>query len=171
MDSGDMLAQREFAIESADNAGTLHDKLAVFGGDLLVDVVRQIEEGVEARIAQDHALAVEVRKLTKDDGCIDWSLPAEEIRNRVRAFNPWPSCYTEAPSGSSDVLKVLAVQVEDRSGEPGTVIECAGAGPLVACGSQALRLTEVQPQGRSVMSGSAYLNGRKIAVGDRLGSA
>lgn len=168
MDSGDMFAQREFVVDADDTAGMLHDKLAVFGGDLLLEVIGQIREGKETRTPQDHAEAVEVRKLSKEDGRIDWSLPAAEIRNRVRAFNPWPSCFTEAPAGSGDVLKILAVQVEDRSGEPGEVLECAGEGALIACGEQALRLVEVQPQGRKVMNGKAYLNGRKVAVGDQL---
>ncbi|MFC1467139.1 methionyl-tRNA formyltransferase [Verrucomicrobiota bacterium] len=168
MDAGDMLAQKDFVIEPDDTAGILHDKLAVFGGDMLLEVIAQVREGAEVRTPQDHSQAVEVRKLTKHDGHIDWSLPAEEVRNRVRAFNPWPSCFTEAPAGSGDVLKVLAVQVEDVAGAPGEVLACDGDGPLIACGDRAVRLVGVQPQGRKVMNGKAYLNGRKIAVGDRL---
>jgi methionyl-tRNA formyltransferase len=166
MDAGDMLAQREFAIASEDTAGSLHDSLAVFGGELLLDVMGQIRAGSEVRTAQDHSRAVEVSKLHKEDGRIDWSLPAAEIRNRVRAFNPWPSCFVDMPGG--EVLKVLRVSVEEVSGRPGEVVACDGAGPLVACGSGALRLIEVQPQGRNPMDGRAFLNGRKLASGDFL---
>lgn len=168
MDSGDMLAQSEFVISDEDTAGSLHDSLSFFGGDLLVGVVDQIRAGAEERKPQDHSLAVEVGKFSKADGDIDWSLSADVIRNRVRAFNPWPSCFTAAPAGSGDVLKILSVRVEESTGKAGEVLECAGAGPLVACGAGSLRLLQVQPQGKKPMDGRAYLNGRKLSVGDFL---
>ncbi len=167
MDSGDMYAQEEFVISESDNAGTLHDQLAVFGGDLLMRVINEIRDGKSVRIEQDHDKAVEVSKFSKDDGNIDWSLDAETIRRRVRAFNPWPSCFTKMPNDSDEVLKILTVRVEksDLSGVAGEVLACDGDGPLIACGTDALRLIEVQPQGKKAMDGKSFLNGRKISVG------
>ena len=169
MDSGDMYAQEEFSILESDTAGSLHDKLAVFGGDLLCRVIDEIREQKAVRVEQDHDMAVEVSKFSKEDGNIDWSLDAETIRRRVRAFNPWPSCFTTMPNDSAEILKILTVRVEktDLVGVAGEVLECGGDGVLVACGKDALRLVEVQPQGKKAMDGKSFLNGRKISVGQR----
>ena len=113
--------------------------------------------------------ATYVRKLKKSDGQIDWSLPAEQIRNRVRGFNPWPSCFCEAPRGSGARLKILSARVEEGHGTPGEVLNVAGDGPLVATGENALRLVDVQPEGKKNMPGSAYLRGHRLQIGEHFG--
>jgi len=107
---------------------------------------------------------VEIRKLSKEDGGIDWTLPAETIRNRIRAFDPWPGSFCKLPSGDS--LKVWAAQVEGASGRPGEVLDDH---LLVAAGDGALRLTEIQPAGKKRMPAASFLNGHPVAKGKVLG--
>lgn len=169
MDAGDIVLQETAEISDEDTTVTLEPRLAELGARLLVRALDLVAGGRAPRIPQDDAKAVLAPKLSKEDGRIDWPLPAEQIRNRVRGFVPWPCCYCEVPEGSGHRLKVLKSRVEERSGPPGIVLEAAGEGPLVACGDKALRLLEVQPEGKKAMGGAAYLCGHKIQRGDRFG--
>jgi methionyl-tRNA formyltransferase len=192
MDAGDIILQRESVIETDDTAGILHDRLAEEGSVLLIETLDVIRRGEVVRIPQLDAEATFARKLTKEDGRIDWTKSATEIYNRVRGFNPWPVCWCErggsrqpeagpplaekskvesqktegvAPSAK---LRVLRVGVEDGAGLPGEVIDVEGDGPVVAAGEKAVRLIEVQPENGKVMSGADYLRGHGLAVGEFL---
>jgi methionyl-tRNA formyltransferase len=167
MDAGDVILQRTHPIEPEDTFATLMPRLAQLGAGMVMEVVDLIRAGRAPRHAQDHDRATYVPRLTKADGKIDWAHPAETLRNRVRGFTPWPGCFCEVSSG--EPLKVWAVAVEPGVGSPGEVLCADGEGPLVATGDQALRLVEVQPAGKKRMTGSAYLNGRSLCPGDRLG--
>jgi methionyl-tRNA formyltransferase len=166
MDAGDIILQRAVPIAPDDTAATLEPVLAAAGAELLMEAVEQIRNGTVQRRPQDDAAATEVRKLVKEDGRLDWSLPAETLRNRIRGFTPWPGCYCELPDGRR--LKVLRAAVEDRAGAPGEILEAKGSGLLVAAGQGALRLLEVQPAGKCAMDGASYLRGRPPAPGSRL---
>ncbi|MBI9019941.1 MAG: methionyl-tRNA formyltransferase [Verrucomicrobia bacterium] len=165
MDSGDILCQREVPIGPEDNALTMDPVLAQTGADLLMEAVEQIRSGTVAARPQDDAAAVEVRKLTKEDGRLDWTLPARMLNNRIRGFISWPGCFCEAGSGR---LKVFRARVESGAGRPGELLDVSGEGPLVATGEDALRLLEVQPEGKRAMDGAAYLRGHPLQPGDRL---
>ena len=169
MDAGDILAQEKYPIAPDDDYGSLEPKLAARGAELLVRVLDDFRAGRTQGAPQDDAQATFARKLAKEDGLVDWSLPAEAIRNQLRGFAPWPGAYTFLPGGI--LLKLHAVRTEAGTAEaaPGTVLDAAGAGPLVATGSGALRLTQVQPAGKKSMPGAAFLCGHKLAVGVRLG--
>ncbi len=164
MDAGDILRQETYPIGEDDTSGTLHDKLAVFGAELLLRAIDDIRNGTVSRTVQDESQVVEIRKLAKEDGEIDWSLPAETIRNRIRAFNPWPGNICTLPGG--EPLKVWAAMVEDASGKPGEVLDDH---LLVAAGDRALRLTEVQPAGKKRMPASSFLNGHPVPKGGVIG--
>lgn len=170
MDSGDIILQQEVPIGPDDNAVTMEERLSAVGAELLMQAVEQIRSGTVQSRPQDDAVATEVRKLVKEDGRMDWSLPAEELNCRIRAFVAWPGCFCEAPTRNGmHRVKVFAAQVEDGSGEPGEVLEAGGSGPLVATGDGALRLTDVQPAGKKRMDGQAYLRGYPLEPGGRLG--
>ena len=171
MDAGDIILQETAEILENDTTLTLEPRLAEMGARLLVRALDLVGENRASRVPQDDSKVVLAPRLSKEDGRIDWPLPAEQIRNRVRGFVPWPCCYCEVPDGSGHRLKVLASRVEDRTGQPGVVLEAEGEGegPLVACGDKALRLLEVQPEGKKAMSGAAYLCGHKIRRGERFG--
>lgn len=165
MDAGDILRQESLPIGDHDTSGTLHDKLAILGAQLLLKTIEDIRMGTLTRTRQDESRVVEVRKLAKQDGVIDWALPAETIRNRIRAFNPWPGSVCQLPCGES--LKVWAADVErTECGAPGEILD---EGLLVAAGEGALRLTEVQPSGKKRMPAASFLNGHPVHVGEMMG--
>lgn len=165
MDAGDIILQREVPIHSDDTSVTLEPVLAQAGAVLLMEAVEQIRSGTVQRLPQDDSAVTEVQKLTKEDGRLDWTLPAETLRNRIRGFTPWPGCFCELPDGQR--LKILRAAVENRKGVPGELLEASGPGLLVAAGEGALRLLEVQPAGKCAMDGASYLRGHSPAPGSR----
>ena len=162
MDTGDVILTREIPIDARETGGSLHDKLALVGAELLGETVDLIREGNAPRTPQDESLASTAPKLKKSDGTMNWTLPARRIHNRVRAFNPWPGSFCEIPGNPGTMLKVLATRVEPCDGPihtAGTILEAAGDGPLIQTADLAIRLLEVQPEGRKPMSGAAFLRG------------
>lgn len=161
MDAGDILRQETYPLGDDETSATLHDKLAVLGAELLLKAVNDIRSGTVTRSVQDESRMVEIRKLTKEDGKIDWSLPAVEIRNRIRAFDPWPGSFCRLPNG--EPLKVWCAELAaGKGGQPGELLDDQ---LLVAVGKGALRLTEVQPVGKKRMPASAFLNGFPLEKG------
>jgi len=170
MDAGDIIVQRELPIEPYDTALTMEPKLAELGAELLMQTVEQIRSGTVRARPQDDSMATEARKLIKEEGRMDWTLPAETLRNHIRGFQPWPGCFCEAPASSgSQRLMILRAAVESGFGSPGEILDASGSGPLVATGEGALRLLEVQPSGKRAMEGGAYLRGHPLQSGNRLG--
>lgn len=163
MDAGDILRQERYPIGPEDTSAVLHDKLADLGAELLLKTIEDIRKGCVSRTIQNEAEAVEISKLSKEDGKIDWSMPAEAIRNRIRAFDPWPGSYCTLPDG--ELIKVWKAAIEAGEGLPGTLLDDR---LLVATGSQALRLLEIQPPGRKRMPAEAFLNGHPLAPGRTL---
>ena len=170
MDAGDIIMQRTVDIGAHDTAGSLHDRLALVGAPLLIDALDAVSRGNVTRVPQDESRVSLARKLRKADGRIDWSRPACELYNHVRGFDPWPSCYCVLPSRRSmhRTLKVLQTKIEAGVGRPGEVIECGETGPLIATGDCALRLVEVQPEGKRRMAGADFLHGHRLERGDFL---
>ncbi|VGO19669.1 methionyl-tRNA formyltransferase [Pontiella sulfatireligans] len=164
MDAGDILRQETYPVGDAETSKTLHDKLAVFGASLLLKAIADIRNETVSRTVQDESQVVEVRKLAKEDAAIDWALPAVAIRNRIRAFDPWPGSTCVLPGG--EVLKVWKAELDETSGKPGEVLDDR---LLVAAGEGALRLVEIQPAGKKRMPADAFLNGRPVAPGEMLG--
>ena len=169
MDAGDIILQDAVSIHGEDTALTLEPRLAEVGAGLLIGALDLIREDRVIRKSQDESRVTFAHKLTKEDGRIDWPQPAAVIRNRIRGFVLWPGCFCEVPDGSGHMLRVLKARVEPARRVPGMVLELSGDGPLVACGEDALRLLEVQPEGKKPMSGAAYLNGHKMKIGELLG--
>lgn len=166
MDAGDLVLQQEFEIRPDDTATTLEPRLARAGAELVLRAVDLLDAGHAHPTPQDEAKATWARKLEKSDAQLDWNQPAVVLHNRVRGFQPWPGAHC-AVRGKQ--LKVLRTRVEAASGVPGSVLEGGAEGPLVACGTGALRLLEVQPEGRRAMAGGDYLRGAQLFTGDTLG--
>jgi len=166
MDAGDIIDQLVEPIRPEDTAGSLHDRLAQCGADLLARTIEALRQGSIRRQPQDEAKATFAPRIKKADGRLDWRLPATLIHNHVRGFNPWPGCFCElAPVG---VVRVLKTRVEaGRSETVGAVLEAAGEGPLIQTSQGALRLLEVQPEGRKIMSGAAFLRGHPLKTAIR----
>ena len=169
MDAGDILAQERFPISPDDTFCTLEPKLAAKGADLLLRVLDHFRAGQTQGVPQDEAQATFARKLSKEDGRVDWRLPAETLRNRLRGFSPWPGAQALLPGGTLLKLHEVRVEAGAPGAAPGTILEAGETGPLVATGRGALRLAVVQPAGRNAMSGAAFLRGHRLAAGEQLG--
>ncbi len=167
MDTGDVILQSKIAIGKDENAGELHARLGVCGAESLLRALSQLSRGTANREVQEEAEATYAPKLTKADGRIDWSLSAAVIADRVRGFNPWPMCACEVNSGGK-LLRVLRSEVVAAEGAPGHVVRLEEDGPVVVCGTQGIKMLEVQPEGRTIMDGRSYVNGHSLKVGDVL---
>jgi methionyl-tRNA formyltransferase len=155
LDHGPVLASRETEIGPDEDAGALGGRLALMGAQLLVDVLARLDDLLP--VEQDHAAATQAPKLSREDGELDWGLPADEIDRRVRALQPWPG--VTLPLGGSRV-KVLRGRPLTGSGRPGEVLATGRGGVEVAAGHGSYLLQEVQPPGRRPMAPGALVTSR-----------
>jgi methionyl-tRNA formyltransferase len=163
LDTGPILSQEAIPIEAEDTAQTLHDRLAMLGGRLIVAALA----APRSSRPQGTTGITYAAKLDKREARIDWSESAEAIERKVRAFDPEPGAFTFCAGA---MLKVWHANVERGvSGAPGEVCASGAEGMLVACGSDALRLTEMQRAGGKRLPARAFLSGYDIARGARLG--
>ncbi len=171
LDTGDILSSRSTPILPEDNAATLHDRLSVLGAELLGPTILDYSDGRITPRPQDEASATYARKITKEDGRMDWTLPVRTLWNRVRAFTPWPGAFTSLPGSSGRrLLKIARATVEEnRGGQPGEILQADRQGFIVACGQGSLRLDELQLEGGRKMTAAEMLAGHSIAAGARLG--
>jgi methionyl-tRNA formyltransferase len=160
LDTGDILLRREIDILPTDTGGSLHDRLAQIAPEALLEALQMLANGNAPRIPQDNALATYAPKLTRDDGKIDWSEPAEIIERKIRAFNPWPGAFTEIASLGTRKLKVFSAAIVDLSGKPGEFLR-SDKELVIAAGKNALSLGEVQPEGKRRMSAGEFLRGHR----------
>ncbi|MDJ0655121.1 MAG: methionyl-tRNA formyltransferase [Xanthomonadales bacterium] len=163
LDTGPVFSSRATPIADTETAGDLHDRLAIMGGELLLDTLSRRSE-LSAR-PQDDAGATYASKLEKAEAWLDWNARAVQLSREVRAFNPWPVSRTRL---AGEDLRVWQAQpVRSGVADPGTVIAAGADGVDVACGDGVLRLLQVQrPGGRPVAVGD-FLNARPLQTGDR----
>ena len=165
MDAGDILAMKEVAIADDDDCLSLSAKLEAAGCEVIKDVVSALASGTVTGQRQIESDATYAAKLKKEDGLIDWNWPAEKICNRVRAFNPWPSCYCITHIHGVKILKVHKAVRCEGNGKPGQVIGASGEGLIVAAGQHAVGMIEVQEEGRKRMSGADWAIGSRLKPG------
>ncbi len=163
LDTGDMLLREAIPIASGDTAQTLHDKLAGLGGRLIVAALERLD-GLHAE-PQNEAEAAYAAKLSKEEARIDWHRTSSEIERAVRAYISFPVAFT---SLQEETLRIWrATKVVDGSGRPGEILSIGADGIVVACGSGALRIEEIQKAGGKRLSAANYLQGNPLQVGDR----
>jgi methionyl-tRNA formyltransferase len=160
LDTGDMLLQRKIDIGSKETGGSLHDRLAQIAPDALLESLELLAKGTAARLPQDNTAATHAPKLTREDGRIDWSQPANVIERKIRAFNPWPGTFMELDRQN---LKIFSASIVDSSGEPGQILQSDQA-LVIAAGKGALSLNEVQLQGKRRMSAAEFMRGHAAIV-------
>jgi methionyl-tRNA formyltransferase len=162
LDAGDMILSRSIPIAAADTGGVLHDRLADLAADVLSETLAKLADGSAPRIPQDPARVSYIPKLDRDDGRIDWNMPAAALERRIRAYDPWPGTYTSAIEGGKEKrLKIYPpTAVLDMNLAPGEVSSDGGR-LVVGCGDGSLEITTVQPDGGKRMSAADYLRGRK----------
>lgn len=166
LDTGDILAVKEVEIASDETGGSLFDKLAIAGADLIVETLPLIEEGKITPVPQDESLSTYAKKLSKDMGLIDWNMPAVAIERLIRGCSPWPSSYSNIGGKS---LKIWKAAVTDTKSTPGEVSEVTKESITIGCGEGSLVVEELQLEGKKRMSVHDFLLGYHINVGDKLG--
>ena len=167
LDTGNILLTAQTEIGARETAGELFDRLSVLGAQLLEKTVGQLEIADSDGVPQDEAQACYASMLDKEMAVIDWTRAAREIDCLIRGLNPWPVALTSFEGAR---MKVYAAQPEEGVGAPGEVLVAdAKNGLLVACGTGALRITELQMVGGKRMNACDYLRGHAIPVGSRLG--
>lgn len=166
LDAGDIIAQATTPITSTENAVELTARLATLGGELLVQTVSELEQGTATRTPQSENEVTLAPMLSKELSAMDFTRPAQELHNQVRGLYPWPSAVTTV---SGLRCKISKTKLGQGSGTPGTVLEAGKQGILVACGNQtALRILELQPDGKKAMPASNFLQGHPLKAGESL---
>ncbi len=176
LDEGDMLMQKEVEIRAGEHAPALFERLAAIGAPVLNETLEHLAAGALTPQPQRHDDATPAPVLTREDGEVDpGQLEARLVEGRVRGFDPWPGVWLRR--GAKRLRLVRAETIRDTSGlpvsapwhEPGTLVDEGSGGVAMICaGHSALRLIEVQPDGRGVIGASDALNGRQIVLGERL---
>jgi methionyl-tRNA formyltransferase len=185
LDAGPTIVKEHRPIGPDETSAEVEGDLARIGARLLVAVVDLLARGNAAEWPQNDAEATYAHRLTKDDGAIDWSWPAPRIHNLIRGLHPWPHAFSfvqgkrvivrrselPGPKGPglhpSDVGRVLLDPSSHPSAPPGTILEADGDRLIVATGDGALRITEIQAEGKRPMSARDFLAGHRLTAGDR----
>jgi len=165
MDSGPILAQESCRITDEDTAGTLLTKLAAKGSILLLDALKGYETGQYYFRVQDPSLASYAPRIEKNEALLDWKSKANELHNKVRAFNPKPGAFFHFRGKR---VKVWQTSIVDMKGSPGTLIAFLGSAPVVSVGDKSLILQEVQVEGKKKTTGSAWANGSRLIKGEMI---
>ncbi|HER7577685.1 TPA: methionyl-tRNA formyltransferase [Streptococcus pyogenes] len=168
MDAGDVVAKASTPILETDNVGTLFEKLAIIGRDLLLDSLPAYLSGELKPIPQDHSQATFSPNISPEQEKLDWTMSNQEVFNHIRGMNPWPVAHTFL---EGQRLKIYEAQLAEGEGLPGQVIVKTKKSLVIATGQGALSLIVVQPAGKPKMSIIDFLNGigRKLEVGDIIG--
>ncbi|XQF91184.1 methionyl-tRNA formyltransferase [Pseudoalteromonas espejiana] len=157
LDTGDMLHISRCPINADETSASLYTKLAELGPDALIETVNKLANGELTAKPQNDELANYAKKLSKDEANIDWNMDAAQIERNIRAFNPWPVCFTQM---GEHTVKIYQANVIEQAGNAGEVLSSDKNGIVVACGTHALRITQLQPQGKKPMAINDFLNGR-----------
>ena len=170
LDSGPVLLTRSIAAEPHETAGELHDRLAPLGAAVLLDGLEQIERGEAVFEPQDHNRATTCGLMSKEDGRIDFTSPAQEVDRHIRGYLPWPgnSATLILDVGSRELSILRARSTTWERDQPGRIVDVARDSITVACGEGALVVSEVKPKGKRAMAVADFLNGTSVSVGDIL---
>ena len=168
LDTGDMILTVRVPITDEDDFGTLHDKLAVAGGEAMTETIAKLRDGTVTREVQNDADATYAAKIENPDCVIDFTKSVTDVYNQVRGLSPVPLALTWMPDGKR--LKIVAAQKEIRTvtAAPGTVVTIEGGTLDIACADGILHVTHLQPEGKGRMAAADFLRGRKLSVGDLL---
>ncbi|TMO71997.1 methionyl-tRNA formyltransferase [Pseudoalteromonas sp. S3785] len=157
LDTGDMLHISRCPIAADETSASLYTKLAELGPGALIQTVNKLANGELTAEPQNDEQANYAKKLSKEEANIDWTMDAVQIERNIRAFNPWPVCFTQMGEQS---VKIYQASVVEQTGNAGEVLSSDKNGIVVACGKLALCITQLQPQGKKPMAISDFLNGR-----------
>ncbi len=167
LDAGDIYAQVETSIELTENAHQLSERLSKLAGQLVLEVIEQQRKGNLKKISQSLSNATYAKKITKEEGKIDWNQPARVIHNQVRAYDPWPGAFTFLQGKR---LKILGTELLSKVNEkvpPASIISIDQDGICVQTQSGSIKLKRVQLEGRKEVGAYEFALGQRIKTGDR----
>lgn len=168
LDTGPILLQSKTGIGETETAPELMQRLSDIGAGLLSETLARLDDLTPRPQRDQDATFAPVLK--KEDGLIDWTLPAAAIERRVRGFQPWPTAYTSYQAKGLTIWRAEPVSSPNPTAYPGEVIVAHRDDLLLSCGEQtALRLHEVQPEARKILAARDFINGLRVKVGDRFG--
>ncbi len=190
LDTGPILSTRRTPILPSDDSQILHDRLAQLGAELLVETIPDYVAGKISPHPQPAEGSSYAAKIKKEDGQIDWNLPAEKIWNRLRAFTPWPGAFSFLPDSAErtssraenedskperlagtlappkkPLLKIWKAEVVERAGRAGEILSADKTGIIVGCGQNALRILELQREGGRRLTAEQFLAGFPLKAG------
>ena len=163
LDTGDVVSEHRYTIQPTDTANEVHDALMNLGAEAIVADLQQLKtEGRLKSVKQPEEGVTYAQKLSKEEARIDWNESAAVIERKIRAFNPVPAAWVEY---QGKPMKIWRAEVVAQQGKAGEVLSCSADGLIVACGENALKITELQPSGSKRMPIAAFAAGHKIEVG------
>ena len=165
VDTGNILVQARIPIMEEDNAGTMHDKLAELGAEIVLHTVRLIEQGKAKPQVQDHSLATPAPKIFKDNCRIRWNQPSQRVSDFIRGLSPYPAAFTRHCGKILKIHKATMVKNIPKM-DPGSVSIISDS-LFVATLDGALSIRELQVESRKVMRVEEFLRGYKIKSGDK----
>ncbi|HUE87184.1 MAG TPA: methionyl-tRNA formyltransferase [Vicinamibacterales bacterium] len=171
LDAGPMMARAVRPIGLNESSDVVERDLAALGARLLVQVVDDLAAGRAVEVPQNDAQATHAPRLTKDEGLLDFTLPALAVHNRIRGLRPWPTAFTFL-HGRRLVIHQARLSERSAAGvEPGVTVAAGADGIGIACGDgRAVDVLQLQPEGRRVMSAREYLAGHGVLAGQQFGS-
>ncbi|MCM1157010.1 MAG: methionyl-tRNA formyltransferase [Bacteroidales bacterium] len=176
LDTGDIIEQSRVRLAGDETGGSLFDRLASEGAKLLVKTLKQLEDGTAVRKKQDDSRASYAKMLSKEMGCLDFTKPAEVLERLIRGLNPWPSAYTRLQGKNLKIYQADILSEEETeklaAGEnnaAGTIIAVDKKSFTIRCGSGALKVLNLQLEGKKRMDTSAFLLGFTLRIGMKLG--
>ena len=171
LDAGDVVLAEPIRLSSDETGGSLHDRLGAMAPELMMKCIKRLADDTLVGTPQDHEMATYAPQLRRFEGQLDWSLPAEVLERRIRAYEPWPGSYTHFKDsrGRTKRMKVFAdvrVSSEVKAAVPGKVVNVASSGITVACGDGGLVLKELQIEGGKRLSAAELIRGNAFEVGE-----
>ena len=170
MDTGDMLLQGSLPITGEDTTGTMFEKLAVLGGELLIQTLEGLQQGAIQPVQQNEAEATHAARILKEDEVIDWNKPADVIFCQIRGLAPAPGAYTVWNDARLKIWK-SRVNPKETGKAPGTLVEIGKDYLLVQTGKGCLEVLELQPAGKKAMPAKAFCNGTGVEAGVQFGES
>lgn len=171
LDTGDIICQSRLTLDKEETGGSLFERLADEGAKLLLTTLEKLENGTATRTKQDDSKSSYAKMLTKEMGRLDFNKDAVSLERLIRGLNPWPSAFTSINGKSLKIFKAEVLDEESIQdfGEPGCIISVDKKSFTVRCGSGALRVMNLQLEGKKRMDTSAFLLGYEIKTGMKLG--
>ena len=172
MDTGPIISKKEVPITAKTTALILHDQLAAAGSELIRNDLEKYVQGDLKPLPQISAGASHARKITKEDGFLDWTQPASHLDRQVRALSPLPGCSTsfQYPDGKVERLKVWETQpLPSQGSKPGEIMQADHKAFVVGTGQGSLRILKLQRPGGKILTADSFLIGSSFEKGDMMG--